>query len=60
MGVPNLGELLIILFIVLLVFGAAKMPALGDAIGRAIHGLRRSLAGGEAERPSASRDARSR
>lgn len=56
MGVPNLGELLIILFIVLLVFGAAKMPALGDAFGRAILHLRRSLAGSGAGRPPASKN----
>ena len=56
MGVPNLGELLIILFIVLLVFGAAKMPVLGDAFGRTILHLRRSLAGGGAPRPPASKN----
>ncbi len=39
---PNLGELFIILFIVLLVFGAAKMPALGDRLGRAIGQARRT------------------
>jgi sec-independent protein translocase protein TatA len=57
MGVPNLGELLIILFIVLLVFGAAKMPALGDAFGRAILNLRRSQAGSGGQRPPASKKA---
>ncbi|WP_373044623.1 twin-arginine translocase TatA/TatE family subunit [Vulgatibacter sp.] len=58
MGVPNLGELLIILFIVLLVFGAAKMPALGEALGRAVHNLRRSVAGPGAGRPPASKNAK--
>ena len=55
MGVPNLGELLIITFIVLLVFGAAKMPAIGDAFGRAILHLRRSISGSGAPRPPASK-----
>lgn len=39
MGVPNLGDLLIILFIVFLVFGAGKIPALADAIARGIRAL---------------------
>ena len=30
---PGMGELLIILVIVLLVFGANKLPQLGDGIG---------------------------
>jgi sec-independent protein translocase protein TatA len=55
MEMPNLGEMLIILFIVLLVFGAAKMPALGDAVGRALLQLRRAAQ----DRPSGDRgDAR--
>jgi len=33
---PGPGELLIILLIVLLIFGAGKLPAIGDALGRSI------------------------
>ncbi|AKU90188.1 twin-arginine translocase TatA/TatE family subunit [Vulgatibacter incomptus] len=33
MVLPNLGELLIIGFVVFLIFGAVKVPALGEAIG---------------------------
>ncbi len=31
-------ELLIVLFVALLVFGATKVPAVGDALGRAVRG----------------------
>ena len=39
---PGMGELLIILVIVLLIFGAGKLPAIGDALGRSIKNFRRS------------------
>jgi sec-independent protein translocase protein TatA len=45
---PGMGELLIILAIVLLIFGAGKLPAIGDALGRSIKNFRRS-AGAEGE-----------
>jgi TatA/E family protein of Tat protein translocase len=32
------GELLLILIVLALVFGASRLPALGDAIGRALRG----------------------
>ncbi len=42
---PNLGmgELLIILCIVLLVFGASRLPQLGESLGKAVRGLKRGL-----------------
>ena len=42
---PNLGmgELVIILLIVLVVFGASRLPQLGEGIGKAISGLKRGL-----------------
>jgi sec-independent protein translocase protein TatA len=42
---PNLGmgELIIILLIVLVVFGASRLPQLGEGIGKAISGLKRGL-----------------
>jgi len=40
------GEILIILVVVLLIFGAAKIPQLGDALGKGIKNFRKS-AGGE-------------
>jgi sec-independent protein translocase protein TatA len=37
-----MGELLIILLIVLLIFGAGKLPAIGDALGRSIKNFKRA------------------
>jgi sec-independent protein translocase protein TatA len=37
-----MGELLIILTIVLLVFGAGKLPTIGDALGRSIRNFKRA------------------
>jgi len=45
---PGMGELLIILVIVLLIFGAGKLPAIGDALGRSIKNFKRG-AGSEGE-----------
>lgn len=39
---PGMGELLIILFIVLVVFGANKLPSIGDALGRSIKNFKRA------------------
>lgn len=44
---PGMGELLIILVIVLLIFGAGKLPAIGDALGRSIKNFRRSAGGND-------------
>jgi sec-independent protein translocase protein TatA len=37
-----MGELLIILLIVLLIFGAGKLPQIGDALGRSIRNFKRA------------------
>lgn len=42
---PGVPELLIILLIVLLLFGAGKLPAIGDALGRTIKNFKRSATG---------------
>ncbi len=34
------GELLILLFVVLLFFGARKLPAVGEGLGKAIRGFK--------------------
>jgi sec-independent protein translocase protein TatA len=39
---PGMGELLIILLIVLLIFGAGKLPAIGESLGRSIRNFKRS------------------
>jgi sec-independent protein translocase protein TatA len=38
-----MAELLIVLFVVLLVFGANKIPALGDSIGKAVRNYRKQV-----------------
>jgi sec-independent protein translocase protein TatA len=46
-------ELLIVLFVALLVFGATKIPAVGDALGRALRGPgARAARGGEPDAPA--------
>lgn len=42
---PSLGagELIIILLIVIVVFGATKLPQLGDGLGRAIKNFKRAV-----------------
>jgi sec-independent protein translocase protein TatA len=42
----GMGELLVILVIVLLVFGAGKLPQIGDALGKSIRNFK-SAANGE-------------
>lgn len=45
---PGVPELLVILLIVFLIFGAGKLPAIGDALGRSIKNFKRSYnQGGE-------------
>jgi len=42
---PNIGmgELVVVLLIVLLVFGASRLPQIGDGIGKAIKNFKRGL-----------------
>ena len=46
---PGMGELIIILLIVLVVFGASKLPAIGDALGRSIKNFKRATKGADDE-----------
>lgn len=39
----GMGELIVVLIVVLLVFGANKIPALGDGLGRAIRNFKKSV-----------------
>ncbi len=43
-GMP---ELLVILFIVMLIFGASRLPELGSAMGKGIKNFKRSVEGNE-------------
>ena len=42
---PGMGELIIILLIVLVVFGANKLPGIGDALGRSIKNFKKASTG---------------
>jgi len=46
---PNLGvpELLVIFLIILVIFGARKLPQLGSGLGEGIRNFRKSLKGSE-------------
>ncbi len=39
------GEIILIVFVVVLVFGASRLPKLGSDLGRAIASLKRALGG---------------
>lgn len=47
MGMPGWKELLIILLVVLLVFGAKKLRTIGSDLGSAIRGFKKSMNEGE-------------
>jgi sec-independent protein translocase protein TatA len=44
--VPNIGfsELIVILMILLLVFGASRLPQLGESLGRTVRSFKRGIA----------------
>ncbi|HSL03175.1 MAG TPA: twin-arginine translocase TatA/TatE family subunit [Nitrospiraceae bacterium] len=42
-GSLGFTELILILFIVLVIFGAGKLPQLGEGIGKAIKGFKKSV-----------------
>jgi sec-independent protein translocase protein TatA len=44
-GTLGLPELLIILFILFLIFGASKLPQLGSGLGEGIKNFKRSIKG---------------
>ena len=43
----GVGEILLILFVVLLVFGANRLPALGSSLGKALNSFKKSATGNE-------------
>ena len=47
-GSRGFTELILILFIVLIIFGAGKLPQLGEGIGKAIKGFKKSVHEAEA------------
>ena len=44
---PGIPELLVILLIVLLIFGAGKLPAIGGALGKSIKNFKGSMKSGD-------------
>lgn len=42
-GSMGITELVLILFIVLVIFGAGKLPQLGEGLGKAIKGFKKSV-----------------
>ena len=47
-GSMGITELVLILFIVLIIFGAGKLPQLGEGLGKAIKGFKKSVHEAEA------------
>ncbi len=44
-GMPGLSEILIILLIIAVIFGAGRLPQIGDGLGRAIRNFKKSVKG---------------
>lgn len=45
----SVGKILLILLIVVLVFGSAKLPKLGEDIGKAVRSFKKGMHNGESE-----------
>ena len=52
-GSLGFTEMILILFIVLIVFGAGKLPQMGEGIGKAIKGFKKSTQEADAVEPEA-------
>ncbi len=39
----GMGELIVILLIVVVIFGASRLPQIGEGLGKAIRGFKKSL-----------------
>ncbi len=51
----GIGELVVIFLVVMLLFGANKLPGLGEGLGKAIRGFKDSLRDEPASPPAAPR-----
>ncbi len=54
----GLPELLIILFIILIIFGAGKLPQIGEGLGKGISNFKRSLKQDDEEKDSPNKDSK--
>ena len=52
MGRIGLPELMVILVIVIVIFGANRLPQLGAGVGSAIRNFKNAMGGGDEPRPS--------
>jgi sec-independent protein translocase protein TatA len=50
----GMGELVIILLIVVVLFGASRLPQLGKGLGEGIRSFKKSFAGEDEEKPTSS------
>jgi sec-independent protein translocase protein TatA len=48
----GMGELVVILLIVVILFGASKLPQLGAGLGQGIRSFKKSFSGEDEEKPS--------
>jgi sec-independent protein translocase protein TatA len=48
----GMGELVIILLIVVVLFGASRLPQLGKGLGEGIRSFKKSFSGEDEEKPS--------
>ncbi len=46
------GEIILIIFVITVVFGASKLPQLGDGLGKAIGSFKRALGGSHEIEPA--------
>jgi sec-independent protein translocase protein TatA len=47
----GMGELVVILVIVLILFGVGKLPQIGEGLGRAIRGFKKGLHDDDTDNP---------
>ncbi len=52
MGGLRMGELIVILLIVVILFGANRIPQLGKGLGEGIRSFKKAFSGDEEEKPS--------
>ncbi len=48
----GMGELLVVLLIVVVLFGASKLPQLGAGLGQGIRSFKKALGGDEDDKPA--------
>ena len=49
-GMPGPGELVLILLIVLIIFGAGKVPEIGRSLGKGLNEFKKAIKGGNGKK----------